>query len=427
MYDVIVVGGGSAGLMAAVGAVTQGANVLLLEKGEKLGRKLIISGGGRCNVTNAKEIDALIANIPGNGRFMYSAFSAFGNREIIRFFEGLGVLLKEEDHGRMFPVTDSALTVAKSLIAFIRERGVTLRTKAPVGQVLAKEGTIQGVRLRDGEVIPGRAVIVATGGKSVPRTGSTGDGYEWARELGHTITPLYPTEVPLRSDEEWIRKGLLQGLSLREIEISLYVHNGKRITTQEGDLLFTHFGLSGPAALRLGHYVSRALMKDPSERLLARIDLFPRSTGEILSREIWKRVKDDGKKTVKNSLKGFLPERMIPLFLQYAEIEGEKVGAQLSKKEVDTLLSFLKGWPVRITGTLSLAESFVTGGGVSVREIDPKTFSSRLVRGLYFAGEIMDVHGHTGGYNITVAFSSWYLAGRAAASYALEKTFAEEN
>lgn len=419
--DVIVVGGGSAGLMAAAGAADGGARVLLLEKGNKLGRKLVISGGGRCNLTNAKEIEELVANLPGNGRFMYSALMKFGNREIIRFFQSLGLQLKEEDHGRIFPVTDSALSVAHKLVAYLQKRKVQIRLNAPASDLLLDQGRMLGVRLRSGEEILGKAVIVATGGKSVPRTGSTGDGYAWAEKAGHTVTPLYPTEVPLRSDEEWIRGKRLLGLSLREVELSLWDDKGKRHTVQRGDLIFTHFGLSGPVALRLGHYVSIAQMKQPDRQLHARIDLFPDRKASTLLQDWMNLAKSEGRKALKNLLKGMLPERMIPLLFHLAEVDGEKQSAYVSAKEMGHVVSNVKGWPIRITGTLSLEEAFVTGGGVSVKEIDPRSFASKKTKGLYFAGEIMDVHGHTGGYNITIAFSSGYLAGQSAAKYVLEK------
>lgn len=421
-FDVLVIGGGPAGLMACVGAAENGAKVLLLEKGEKLGRKLIISGGGRCNVTNAKGIDEIIKNIPGNGRFMYSGLTQFGNRDIIDFFERLGVALKEEDNGRMFPVTDKAITVAETMIKYIRTKGVTIRLNAPVQRVLEMDGCIKGVRLVSGEEIAGNAAVIATGGKSVPRTGSTGDGYGWARELGHTITDLFPTEVPITSDEEWIMDRRLLGLSLRNVSLTLYNQKGKKITSQVGDMIFTHFGISGPAALRLGHYVSTSLMRNKGERLTVAVDLFPDKTQEEVLRESWRLAEAEPRKAVKNVLKGYIPERLLTFFLEKAAIAEETTFPHLSRKAWQGFCGLIKGFPVSITGTLSIEEAFVTGGGVSIKEIDPRTFASKIVRGLYFAGEIMDVHAHTGGYNITVAFSSGYNAGRSAASYALHVT-----
>lgn len=413
-YDVIVVGGGSAGLMAAVGASEHGAKVLLLEKGERLGRKLIISGGGRCNVTNAKELDELIQNIPGNGRFMYSAFQQFNNRDIIRFFERLGVALKEEDNGRMFPVTDKAITVANTLIDYIRSKGVEIRYRSKVASLMTDHETIQGVILETGEKFYSKAVIIATGGKSVPKTGSTGDGYKLARSVGHTITPLYPTEVPLTSDEEWIRDRSVQGVSIRDVALSLYNRKGKLITRQRGDMIFTHFGVSGPGALRLGHYVSVTKLKDPAEQILLKIDLFPDETSDRLIQQFQSILAQQAKKTIKNALRGKIPERLIPIMLQKADIQEDLTYSHLSKKQFGELINLVKGFPLRITGTLSIEEAFVTGGGVSTKEIDPKTFASKIIHGLFFAGEVMDVHAHTGGYNITVAFSSGYIAGKAA-------------
>ncbi len=415
-FEVIVIGGGSAGLMAAVGASEHGANVLLLEKGDKLARKLIISGGGRCNVTNAKELDEIIKNIPGNGRFMYSAFHQFGNQDIIRFFERLGVKLKEEDNGRMFPVSDKAITVANTLINYIRSRGVQIRLHAPVQKLIHQENCILGVQLRDGEVISADAVIIATGGKSVPKTGSTGDAYTWAKSVGHTVTPLFPTEVPITSDEQWIADHTLQGLSLRDVQLTLINQKGKTLTKQYGDMIFTHFGISGPAALRLGHYVSVAKMKDTLASLILEIDLFPSKSQDQVYDEVNQLITNEAKKAIKNVLKGYIPERMIGLLLQRARIAEDTTYAHIAKKDVHQLASLLKGFSMRITGTLSIEESFVTGGGVSTKEIDPKTFASKLVQGLYFAGEVMDVHAHTGGYNITVAFSSGYNAGQAAST-----------
>lgn len=419
-YDVLIIGGGTAGLMAAIAASAKNTRVCLVEKGGKLGRKLIISGGGRCNVTNAKELDELIKQMPGNGRFMYSALSQFGNREIIRFFEDLGVALKEEDRGRMFPVTDKAVTVAQALIDKIKEQGVEIRLHTSVEKVLYQDGRVAGIRLRTGDTLTAPCVVIAVGGCSVPQTGSTGDGYAWAREAGHTITDLYPTEVPLVADDPFIRDKSLQGLSLREIEMTLFAPNGKKINTQEGDMIFTHFGLSGPAALRMGHYVSTARKKYGDIPLSLTLDLMPDKSVDEIAAESWRMLEENPKKAVKNVLRGYLPERMIPLLLSHSRIAEDTTLSHMRKQDWALLAKQIKAFPLTITGTLSLEEAFITGGGVSVKEIDPRTMQSKLMPGLFFAGEVMDVHAHTGGYNITIAFSSGHAAGTSSAQLALE-------
>lgn len=417
-FDVIVIGGGPAGLMACAGAVEAGARVLLVEKGDRLGRKLIISGGGRCNVTNAGEIEDIVKMIPGNGRFMYTPFNQFSNRDIIRFFERLGVALKEEDHGRMFPVTDKATTVAETLIRYLKDRGVTMWLSAPVDRLLLHDGAVAGIRLRDGQEVAARAVVVAVGGKSVPRTGSTGDGYTWAADAGHTITPLFPTEVPITLDEPWIRDKTLMGLSLREVPLTLVDAKGKKLTTQLGDMVFTHFGVSGPAALRLGHYVSvgHAQGKGP---LTLQIGFRAGVNAETVYAETMQLAAEAPKKAVKNVLTGYLPERAAAFLLDRAGIDPDTTHAHLPRARWQELARLITGLPARVTGTLSIEEAFVTGGGVSLKEIDAKTMGSRKAAGLYFAGEILDVHAHTGGYNITIAFSSGHVAGTAAARQAL--------
>ncbi len=261
IYDVIVIGGGPSGLMAAIAAAEKKANVLLIDKGNKLGRKLAISGGGRCNVTNRLPIDEIIRHIPGNGRFLYGAFSVFNNEDIIRFFENLGIELKEEDHGRMFPVSNRAQSVVDVLLSHMADLGVKVRTNSPVQDILFDQGRASGVLLENGETIAGRAIVVAVGGKSVPQTGSTGDGFPWAEKAGHTITELFPTEVPLTSAESFIKEKTLQGLSLRDVALSVLNPKGKPIITHQMDMIFTHLGVSGPAVLRCSQFVVKAMKK----------------------------------------------------------------------------------------------------------------------------------------------------------------------
>jgi predicted Rossmann fold flavoprotein len=415
MYDVIVVGGGPAGLMASVAAAEHGARVLLVDKGDKLGRKLAISGGGRCNVTNRMPIPELIRHIPGNGKFLYSAFSIFNNEDIIRFFENLGIRLKEEDFGRMFPVTDSAKTVVRALVQKVKDLGVEIRVNTPVANVLYEEGRTTGVVLASGEKIRARNVIVAVGGKSVPQTGSTGDGYPWAEAAGHTITDLYPTEVPLTSNEPFIQARTLQGLSLRDVAVSVRDPKGKILITHRWDMIFTHFGLSGPAVLRASQFVVKALKKFKTDAIDVLIDALPDENEETVFQMLMKRIQQQPKKAVKNVWKGIVPERYLVFLLERMGIHPDTTFHDLPKNKVRDLAHALKAFAVKVNGTLPIEKAFITGGGVSLKEIDPKTMASKLMPGLYFCGEILDIHGYTGGYNITAAFATGYTAGRAAA------------
>lgn len=421
-YDVIVIGGGPAGLMAAIAAKEAGGRVALVEKGNKPGRKLGISGGGRCNVTNAKPLPELMENIPGNPRFLYSALTQFSNVDIMAFFEGLGIRLKEEDRGRVFPVSDQAATVVKAVVDQVYSMGVDVMLDTPVSRLLADNGQISGIRLAKGQTLATHNVVIATGGCSVPKTGSTGDAYPWVQAFGHTIVEPYPTEVPLTSDERFIRERKLQGLSLRGIDISVWNEKGKRLTTEHGDLLFTHLGLSGPVALRCSHYVSTAKRKDKHARLHVTIDVFPDVTREAWLQSLLTERKEHPKRSVAKALEGVLPDRLVSFLLQQTEVPGDTQLTHLSNMQMDSLAKAVKACPVSITGTLPLEQATVTGGGVSVKEVDPKTMQSKLCRGLFFAGEVMDVHAHTGGYNITVAFSTGRLSGRSAAAQALAFT-----
>lgn len=402
-------------MMACIAASAAGAKVLLVDKGDKLGRKLGISGGGRCNVTNAKELDELIKYIPGNGRFLHSALSTFGNRDIIAFFEAMGIKLKEEDRGRMFPVSDKAKTVVDALVNRVREQGVAIRVNSPVQRIEYAGGRTSGVRLRSGEQIAGRSVIVATGGKSVPHTGSTGDGYLWAEEAGHTITELYPTEVPITSSDAFIQSKELQGLSLRGVHLAVWNEKGKIVIEHEGDLIFTHFGISGPAALRCSQFVVKQLKKSGERTVQMTIDLFPDRSIDELYAETMRLARNESKKAVKNVLRGFFPERLIPLLLKKAGVQDDITYDNIPKQPWTELVKLAKAFPLRANGTLSIEEAFVTGGGIHLKEIDPKTMQSKRMPGLFFCGEVLDVHGYTGGYNITAAFSTGYTAGKHAA------------
>lgn len=416
MYDCIVIGGGPSGLMASIAAAEQGASVLLLEKGNKLGRKLAISGGGRCNVTNRKPIDELIQHIPGNGRFMYSPFSIFNNEDIIHFFENMGIKLKEEDNGRMFPVTDSAKTVVSTLIQKARSLNVEMKLNTPVKSLLFNEEEVTGVVLHNGEKITARAIIVATGGKSVPHTGSTGDAYPWAKTAGHTITDLYPTEVPITSKERFIVNKQLLGLSLYDIELSVFNEKQKRIITHRGDMIFTHFGISGPCALRCSQFVVKQLKKGKTKSVMMNLDLKPDQTVEETYQQLKQQIEQEPKKALKNSLKGFVPDRFLTFLFDLLNIDHSLSGVHATNDAIRSLAEKMKGFEFHVDGTLSLEKAFVTGGGVSVKEIQPKTMESKKRNRLFFCGEVLDIHGYTGGYNITVAFSTGYIAGMSAAT-----------
>ncbi|WAA10071.1 NAD(P)/FAD-dependent oxidoreductase [Fervidibacillus albus] len=413
--DVLVIGGGPAGLMAAIAAGEEKANVMLVEKGGKLGRKLAISGGGRCNVTNRLPIDKIIQHIPGNGRFLYSAFSIFNNEDIIHFFQKLGVELKEEDHGRMFPVKNDAKFVVRALLSKLDELGVKIRTYCPVEEIIYKNDQMKEVVLKDGERILAKSVIVAVGGKSVPHTGSTGDGYAWAKKAGHTITELYPTEVPLLSDEPFIQMKTLQGLSLRDVNLSVLNPKGKPIITHRMDMLFTHFGVSGPAVLRCSQFVVKAKKKWNLDKVTLKIDALPDVTEEAIYHQLMKKRNKEPKKSVKNALKGLLPERYLLFLLELNDIDPSSAMTTVSKEKCRRLSNSCKHFLFTVYDTQPLEKAFVTGGGVSVKEIDPKTMESKKMNGLFFSGEILDIHGYTGGFNITAALVTGRLAGLNAA------------
>lgn len=416
-YDVLVIGGGPSGLMAAIAAGQQGARVLLVDKGDKLGRKLAISGGGRCNVTNRLPVDEIIKHIPGNGRFLYSAFSEFSNEDIISFFENLGIKLKEEDHGRMFPVTDKAQSVVDALLKELKRLNVEIRTNEPVQDVLYDDEKVRGIKLISGETIQTSAVVIAVGGKSVPQTGSTGDGYAWAENAGHTITELFPTEVPVTSNEPFIQNKTLQGLSLRDVALSVLNPKGKPIITHKMDMIFTHFGISGPAVLRCSQFVVKAMKKFKTNAVTVSIDAVPDTNEEQLFQTIVKDLKQDAKKAIKNVIKGLLPERYLLFLLEKNEIDPLVTYDNLSNEKLRSFVRDCKQFQFKVHGTLSIEKAFVTGGGVSVKEIHPREMSSKLKNGLYFCGEILDIHGYTGGYNITSAFVTGRLAGMNAGIY----------
>ncbi|WP_226036370.1 NAD(P)/FAD-dependent oxidoreductase [Aquibacillus saliphilus] len=414
-YHVTVIGGGPSGLMAAIAAAENGANTILIDKGHKLGKKLAISGGGRCNVTNRLPQDEVIKHIPGNGRFLYSAFSVFNNYDIIDFFEDLGVHLKEEDHGRMFPVSNSAKSVVDALINRLKELNVTIKTDCPVKSIhFDSQEQEHSVILKTNEKFKTKAVVLAVGGKAVPHTGSTGDGYAWARKAGHTITDIYPTEVPLLSNEGFIKEKKLQGLALRDIGLSVLNNKKKPIITHQMDMLFTHFGVSGPAVLRCSQFVVKEMMKG-NEEVLLEIDALPKEKEQSLYNEYIQIIDNNPKKNVKNIFKGLVPERYLDFLLSRNEINNEDKTANISREKIRNLISDFKHFQFVVNGSQPIEKAFVTGGGVSTKEVIPNTMQSKIMPGLYFCGEILDIHGYTGGYNITSAMVTGRVAGMNAA------------
>lgn len=412
-YDVAIIGGGPSGLMAAISAAEQGVRTILIEKGKKLGNKLAISGGGRCNVTNRLPEDEVIRNIPGNGVFLYSPFSVFNNYDIIDYFEGMGVALKEEDHGRMFPVSNSAKSVVDTLIRKLEELHVEIRLETPVNTVNYGEKA-HTIYLKNGEEVEAKALVIAVGGKSVPHTGSTGDGYAWAEKAGHTITELYPTEVALTSSETFIKDKSLQGLSLRNVALSVMNEKNKPIITHQMDMIFTHFGISGPAVLRCSQFVVKELMKGHKSVNMS-VDSFPDLNQEQVLKKLVDLMDEQPKKAFKNVVKGFVPERLMQFILEKHGVSDELKVGNVSKEMVRGVVEDLKNFTFRVDGSLSIEKAFVTGGGVATKEIIPHTMGSKKTDRLYFCGEILDIHGYTGGYNITSALVTGRLSGTNAA------------
>ncbi|WP_440896146.1 NAD(P)/FAD-dependent oxidoreductase [Amphibacillus sp. Q70] len=412
-YDVAIIGGGPSGLMAAIGAAEQGARTILIEKGNKLGNKLAISGGGRCNVTSRLPKEKIIEHIPGNGQFLYSAFSVFDNEDIIDFFENLGVKLKEEDHGRMFPASNSAKDVVQALLTKLEQLNVKVMTNTSV-MALDYGIDLHTVILANQTKINAKSIVIAVGGKAVPYTGSTGDGYPWAKKAGHTITDLYPTEVPLLSNQLFIKEKTLQGLALRDVCLTVKNKANKQIISHQMDMLFTHFGISGPAVLRCSQFVVKLLNQD-HQQVSVYIDAIPDQNKEQLYEIYRQLINESGKKSIKNVLKGIVPERYLLFILEKNNINPELKCANFSQEQLRAIIKDLKEFEVIIHGSLPIEKAFVTGGGISIKEIVPTTMASKFVERLFFCGEILDIHGYTGGYNITAALVTGRLAGQNAA------------
>jgi len=410
MKQILVVGGGAAGMMAAISAAEHGGKVTLLEKMPSVGRKLLITGKGRCNITNNCDLDGLIQNMPGNGNFLYSAFSQFTNHDVRDFFHKHGLLTKVERGGRVFPISDKASDVVATLRLVLRKLQVNIVTEHPVKEFTVSGGKISKVTTTANQEYDADAFILATGGASYPGTGSSGDGYRLAAALGHTIIPLRPSLVPLESEEEWVKE--LQGLSLKNIRATIFA-DGKPVASEFGEMLFTHFGVSGPVILSLSEHVSEflAAQKGKKRDVTVEINLKPALTAEVLDQRIQRDFEKFIRKRIKNALNDLLPVKLIDVMIDLAHIDPEKPVHQVKKNERLRLAYQLQHICLTIRGARPLSEAVVTAGGVSTKEINSKTMNSKLISNLYFAGEIIDVNGYTGGYNLQAAFSTGYTAG----------------
>ena len=408
MRKVLVVGGGAAGMMAAVTAARNGGEVLLIEKNEKLGKKLFITGKGRCNITNSADIEDLFSAVVSNPKFLYSGFYSLTNDQVIDFFEGLGVKTKVERGGRVFPESDHSSDVIRALEQEMKRLGVEVSLQSEVKEILTGEGRAKGVLLSSGKKLYGDAVIIATGGISYPSTGSTGDGYRFARSCGHKVTDLFPSLVPMEV-KEWYAKELM-GLSLRNIEIR--ITDGKKSLYEEfGEMLFTHYGVTGPVILSASSIVGKLLKE---RELKLHIDLKPALTEEQLDKRVLREFEANHNRQFKNAVDSLFPTKLKPVVIERSGIPEEKKVNEITKEERKHFVHLIKDFNMTLTGLRGYNAAIITKGGVSVKEIDPGAMESKLVKELYFAGEVLDLDAVTGGYNLQIAWSTGYLAGLSA-------------
>lgn len=411
---VIVIGGGPAGIISAISSARNGDNVILIEKNNSLGKKLLITGKGRCNITSSIDISDFIKNVPGNGKFLYSAFQNFTNIDIIKLIEENGIKVKEERGNRIFPVTDNAKDVLMCFEKELRKyKNIEIRLNTKVKEILEENKEVMGILLESGEKLLASKVIIATGGKSYPLTGSTGDGYKMASKLGHTVEKIRGSLVPLTADKILCQS--MQGLSLRNVKIQIKdLEKNKKIYEDFGEMLFTHFGISGPTILSSSAHLLRykeidRLLKENKIKLI--IDLKPALSEEELDKRIRRDFEEFINKEFKNSLEKLLPKKMIESVINLSGINPIKKVNEITKEERKNLVNLVKNFEVSIDGFRPVEEAIVTAGGISVKEINPKTMESKLVKGLYFAGEVIDVDAYTGGFNLQIAYSTGYTAG----------------
>ena len=403
---VIVVGGGAAGMMAAIRAGELHDNVILFEKNEKLGKKIYITGKGRCNVTNNADIDTILKNINRNPKFMYSAIYGFDNSRLYSFIEENGCPLKVERGERVFPVSDHASDIIKALSKALKDRRVNIKLYTPVKELIIEDGAVKGVILADGTREYADKVIVTTGGLSYPTTGSTGDGYKMAEAAGHTVVPTRPGLVPLVTGETWVPK--LQGLSLRNVELKLYAED-KCVYKDQGEMLFTHYGISGPLVLSASAYYDKESRKN--KNVSVSIDLKPALDEDALDKRILRDFEKFNNKQFKNALDELLPSKLIPIIVELSGIDPYKAVNVVTKEERIRLVQLLKHLTMTVIGAGNYNEAIITIGGINVKEINASTMESKLVKNLYFAGEVLDVDAMTGGFNLQIAWSTGYLAG----------------
>ena len=406
MKRVVVIGGGAAGLMAAVIAGREGAKVTLLEKMNYVGKKMGITGKGRCNITNACDMSDFIKNTPGNGKFLYGAYERFTNEDLLQLLHDAGLETKVERGGRVFPASDSALDVRNTFMKLMKHYGVDVHLEEPVKKLLVDDGVVTGV-VTDRETYHADAVVIATGGKSYPATGSTGDGYILAAQVGHKITDIRPSLVPIVTEESWVKD--LMGLSLRNVELSVVAKN-KVQAKMFGEMMFTHFGITGPIVLSLSHTVGKLMRKKNIGIIGLDINLKPALSPETLDKRLQKDFDLYSKKQLINGMKDLLPSRLIPLIIELAGIDPQKPINQISKEERQQIGYMLQHMPLTVKGLRPVEEAIVTAGGISLKEFNPKTMESMLVKGLYGAGEVLDIDAFTGGYNLQAAFSTGFVA-----------------
>ena len=406
MKQIVVIGGGAAGLMAAVIAGREGARVILLEKMNMVGKKMGITGKGRCNITNSADISDFIKNTPGNGKFLYGAYERFSNVDLLALLHEWGLKTKVERGGRVFPESDSALEVRNLFMKMLKKYNVTVHLNEAVTKIVTKDNVVTGV-VTTKESYACEAVIIATGGASYPLTGSTGDGYRLAEGVGHSITDIRPSLVPIVTEESWVKD--IMGLSLRNVEVSI-VSKEKVQAKMFGEMMFTHFGVTGPTILSLSHTVGKLLRKKKTAPIAVSINLKPALTAEVLDRRLQKDFDVYSKKQLANGMKDLLPSNLIPIIISLAKLDPAKPINQITKEERQQLCHVLQHMTLTVKGLRPVEEAIVTAGGISLKEFNPKTMESKLVKGLYGAGEVLDIDAFTGGYNLQAAFSTGYVA-----------------